>query len=257
MAAEGGEQVRLALAHGGWLHGDLERAQQSETPIVLFIHGFGSRRGGDKADALAAACRRRCWSFAAFDFRGHGESSGTLLELRGSGLLADLEAIRDYLGERGGRELCLVGSSMGGWAATWFALAHPESVAACVLLAPAFGFVSSRWAKLTEEERRAWKETGRLRVTNDWVDAEIGYGLVEEMERFPQERLAAQWVKPLLIYHGLRDDVVPYTHSLNFVEKTAGMNVELRLLKEGDHRLTAFKDEIAEAACGFFAKHVG
>src|SRR5688572_7186321 len=41
---------------------------------VVWVHGFGSHRGGEKAETVRAECARRGWTFAAFDFRGHGES---------------------------------------------------------------------------------------------------------------------------------------------------------------------------------------
>jgi hypothetical protein len=31
--------------------------------------------------------------------------------------------------------------------------------------------------------------------------------------------------------------------------------MELRLYKDGDHRLLAYSEEMAEAACNFFARH--
>src|SRR6202022_687604 len=110
-----------------------------------------------------------------------------------------------------------------------------------------------RWASLNEDQRRAWKETGRLRVRNEWVDTDIGYGLVEEADQYPLETLLAGGRTPLLIFHGLRDDSIPYQGSLQFAEGAAFDEIELRLFRNGDHRLTAWKDEIAESACRFFA----
>jgi pimeloyl-ACP methyl ester carboxylesterase len=224
---------------------------------VLYVHGLGSTRAGEKTAAVEATCARRGWTFAAFDFRGHGGSSGSLLELRGSGLLADLELACAALAERGVRRLCLVGSSMGGWASAWFTLRHPDLVSACALIAPAFDFLRLRWSTLTEAERRRWQETGRLRVRNQWMDTELGYGLVEDMDQFPVDRLAAGLTRPLLIFHGMQDDTVPYERSLVLVRQAACPHIELRLFKDGDHRLTAIKDVIAESACGFFARWTG
>ena len=125
-----------------------------------------------KVEAVRAARSRRGWGFAAFDFRGHGESSGTLLDLRGSGLQADLESVRLYLAERGVQQLFLVGSSMGGWASSWFAQSHPESVLAMVLIAPAFRFLQRRWEEADESTRQTWQQTGRIRVRTEWLDVE-------------------------------------------------------------------------------------
>ena len=247
------EVMTLPLPDGETLSGDLSSGGTRDGWAVVWVHGFGSHRGGEKSQALAEACARRGWTFAAFDFRGHGQSGGRMRDLRGSRLLEDLGAVRDLLAARGVWRFGLVGSSMGGWASMWFALAE-EAVPACVLLAPAFRFVRRRWETLTEAQREEWRRTGLLRVTNEWVDTEIGYGIVEELDRFPPERLADEWAKPLLIFHGLADEVVPATDSLAFVERTKCPDVELRLFKSGDHRLTAFKDEIAEAACRFFER---
>jgi pimeloyl-ACP methyl ester carboxylesterase len=221
---------------------------------IVYVHGFGSTRGGVKAEALESACARRGWTYASFDFRSHGESTGTMLELRGSTLLEDLEALRDYLVTRGIPRFCPVGSSMGGWAAAWFALRHPHSAPGCVAIAPALHFLESRWALLTESERQRWKESGRLRVRNEYVDVELGYGVAEEIDLFPPKRLATELARPMLIFQGMRDDVVPYQQTLTFVQEAAQADIELRLIKNGDHRLLAYKDVMAEAACEFFAR---
>ena len=143
---------------------------------------------------------------------------------------------------------------MGGWAGAWFALHHPEVVPACVGIAPALSFLERRWWSLDEAERNAWRDTGRLRVRNEWLDVEVGYGLMEEREQFDSVRLAREWSTPLLIFHGMRDDSVPYADSLAFLESTPCPEVELHLYRDGDHRLLAHKDEIAELTCAFFER---
>ncbi|VTT99307.1 Uncharacterized protein OS=Candidatus Nitrospira defluvii GN=NIDE4381 PE=4 SV=1: Abhydrolase_6 [Gemmataceae bacterium] len=221
---------------------------------VVWVHGFGSFRGGEKAAALRAECAARGWAFLSFDFRGHGRSSGKMHELRAGTLLTDLQAVRIFLAGRGVSRLGLVGSSMGGFASAWFTLAHAESIAGCVFLAPAFGFLQRRWDRLTPEEREQWRLTDRLRFKNEWVETELGYGLVEDRDRFRPNDLAAKWEKPLLIFHGLTDDIVPVEDSLAFLRNATYPGVELRVFKDGDHRLTAYKDEIAAETCRFFAR---
>ena len=128
---------------------------------------------------------------------------------------------------------------------------------ACVAIAPAFDFIRSRWSRLNDDERAAWKRTGRHRVQNEWIDTEIGYGIVEEIDRFPIERLAADWCTPLLIFHGTADDTVPHSHSATFVARCTYPHIELRSIPAGDHRLNAWKEEIMEGACEFFATKAG
>ena len=250
------EVVRLPCQAGGEIEAYLSWQEHPADWAVVFVHGLGSVRGGEKSRAVEAACARRGWTFAACDFRGHGNSTGTMLDLRGSAVLDDLETLRAHLTERGIQQLCLVGSSMGGWAAAWFTLRRPEAVAACALVAPAFRFPTGIWSRLSEEQRQEWRRTGRLRVRNEWLDTEIGIGFVEEAEQFPFERLVSGWAKPLMIFHGLGDEVVLATQSIEFLQRAAFADIELRLYKAGDHRLAAFKDDIAEAACAFFGSRI-
>jgi uncharacterized protein len=250
------ENPRLTLPGGGHLQGTLSHRGEPGDRVLVYVHGFGSVRGGEKAAALEAACARRGWTFAAFDFRGHGESSGTMPDLCGALLLEDLEAIDGYLRGRGIRWFCPVGSSMGGWAAAWFSLRHPDRVPACVLMAPAFDFPRSLWDRLNESQRRAWEQTGRLRVHNDWVDTEIGYSLMEGAAAYPLQTLVGGWRTRLLIFHGMKDEVVPFARTVAVVEQMAYPHIEVRLIKNGDHRLLEFREEMAEAACEFFDRHI-
>ena len=66
--------------------------------------------------------------------------------------------------------------------------------------------------------------------------------------------LAAGWGHPALLFHGCADDLVPDADSLDFLRAVAFADVELRLLKSGDHRLTVYKEEIAAATGQFFAR---
>jgi fermentation-respiration switch protein FrsA (DUF1100 family) len=45
-----------------------------------------------------------------------------------------------------------------------------------------------------------------------------------------------------------------WTESLDFVQRVGFPDIELRLYKDGDHRLVAWKDELAEESCRFFAR---
>jgi pimeloyl-ACP methyl ester carboxylesterase len=245
------EQVRLNVAPGEWLTGQWSTTAATAPVGLVYVHGFRSVRYGEKAQALEEACARRGWTFATFDFRAHGQSSGQMKDLRPSQLLQDLNAIHDFLSERGVLQIGLVGSSMGGWVAAWFALRHPGKVIATTLIAPGFHFLTARWEKLNDEQRQAWKSEGILRIRNDWVDVDLGYGLVEEAPQYPPQELIDHLHTPTLIFHGMADEIVPYQRSLNFLERTRFTAVELRLYKDGDHRLTDRKHEIAEASCAF------
>ena len=47
---------------------------------------------------------------------------------------------------------------------------------------------------------------------------------------------------------------MPAAHSLAFVERATFPDIEVRLLKGGDHQLLRYKDELAEEFCRFFGR---
>lgn len=222
--------------------------------VVLYLHGFGSAREGQKSNAIEKECRERDWCFACVDFRGHGESSGTMEEFCGSGLQADLDVVLGALEQRRATGVHLVGSSMGGWAAAWMALRHPKWIRACGLIAPSLNFAEARWAGLSLEQQKQWQQTGRFHFQNEFVDAILGYRLVEERGLFPLERLEQEWSCPLWIVHGLRDSIVPYGNSIAFLERACFDTIELKLYRDGDHRLEMYRAEVAREVCNFFAR---
>lgn len=245
------EKLELKLPDGQTVRGEFHFTPTDEpSPVVVFAHGFGSVRGGEKAAAVAAECARRGWAFAAGDFRGHGESDGQMIELLGSRLLEDLAVITSEASRRAGGKLFLFGSSMGGWASAWFAVRHPERVAACAFVAPAFRFIE--FIRLSDAEREAWQRTGHYRFHNEFVNVEIGYGLAAEAGQFQFEMLAEQFRTPSVIFHGTADTIVSHTNSVEFAKRCAA-NIDLKLIEGGDHRLNQQKDELARAACEFFS----
>jgi pimeloyl-ACP methyl ester carboxylesterase len=242
--------LTLALLNGH-LVGDVALTADPSA-VVLFVHGFGSDRKGTKAAALAQFAGEAGISFAAFDFRGHGESSGTMFDLRASQLQEDLDAIAGHLIKHGANRLYLVGSSMGGLASAWFAKRRPEVVAGVVLIAPALGFLRNRALGLSEEQ----KATPTIRIKNQWLDVELDRAFLDERTLFEPDTLAKDWKTRTLIFHGMNDAVVPWRESLDFVQQVTG-DVELRLLRNGDHRLNDIASQLAEATLAFVKKCEG
>ncbi|MCE9531521.1 MAG: lysophospholipase [Planctomycetes bacterium] len=247
------EPIEVRVSPAEIIRGDLRFTGNPGRDAVVFLHGFGSTRNGEKSAALEEACASTGWTFAAVDCRGHGTSDGTMRDLRGSRLLEDVDAFCDALTSRGIEKFYVVGSSMGGFLAAWYAL-DAEKVAACVMIAPAFRFIQRRWDSLTEFQRAYWKQAGFVRYKNEWIDVEVGYGLVEERGQYPFEELLSRWSKPALIFHGTADETVPVEDSLEFHRGAAGGAIELRLFGKGGHRLNEHKEEMASHALRFFER---
>lgn len=212
---------------------------------AVFVHGLGSHKQGEKAVYLAGQFQKRGWGFLAPDLRGHGASGGSLPNLTMSGLLADLACSLNLLGTRGSPPV-LIGSSMGAAVAGWHASRHPGSITALALIAPALGFPGTLLRFLPPPEQERWRREGRLALRNQWIDVELGEGLLEEADTFTSTGLRNTLSAPALLIHGMQDDSVPWRDSLEFVEQAQAREMSLHLIREGDHRLTAHKEFLFE-----------
>ena len=84
------------------------------SPGVLFLGGYRSDMGGQKATALEAHCAATGRAFVRFDYRGHGASGGRFADCVLGTWRDDALAVLDGLTE--GPQI-LAGSSMGVWIA--------------------------------------------------------------------------------------------------------------------------------------------
>lgn len=246
--------LELAMASGEKVRGDYRFTPVDgpvrPVPVVVFAHGLGSTRGGQKVAAFEAECARRGWALLAADFRGHGDSDGVMPELSGARLLEDLAAIATTARQLAGGPLLLVGSSMGGWAAAWLAINRPELVDACALIAPALRFFD--WLSISPAARLEWERTGRHRLRTGELDLELGYQLCTDAPRYPYETILERFSTPAIIFHGMRDETIPYQLSLDFAERSVAVPLELCLSRTGDHRLLELRQRMARESADFF-----
>jgi len=206
-------------------------------PTVVFLPGFRSDMTGDKATALAEFCITRGQAMLRFDYSGHGASGG-LFEDGAIGIWANdaLTAI-DRLTEG---KLILVGSSMGGWLALLIASRRPERIAAIVGIAAAPDFTEKlMWDAMTFEERARLMSDGILRVPGQYGDpTPITRALIED----GRDHLLLDNPIPLnckvRLLHGQADPDVPWEFALRIAERLTSDDVEIALIKDGDHRLS-------------------
>jgi hypothetical protein len=151
----------------------------------------------------------------------------------------------------GSEPVALIGSSMGGYLAALFAARHPEQVERVVLMAPAFGF-ARRWAEsLGPAKVAAWEQSGGLPVFHYAAGGEttVGWGLMKDARGYEEEPDVRQ---PALVFHGVKDDVVPVEASRSFAEGRT--NVALHEL-DSDHELIDVVETIwTESAAFLFSR---
>ncbi len=99
------------------------------------------------------------------------------------------------------------------------------------------------WRELPQASKDEIARTGVTYVPSAYADPyPITRHLIEEGRSHLLEGQPFDPGCPVRILQGMRDPDVPWRHSLALVDLLAGADVELTLIKEGDHRLSAPQD---------------
>jgi pimeloyl-ACP methyl ester carboxylesterase len=206
-------------------------------PPVVFLPGYASDMSGSKAMALEEWAKAAGRTYLRFDYGGCGQSEGDFADQTLTGWRDDVLAMLDLLAE----PAILVGSSMGGWLMLMVARDRPDLVAALVGVAPAPDFTD--WG-FTMEDKMKLLQDGKLERASPYSDEPTVY-----TSRFWQSgeasRLTASTIAidcPVRILHGLGDRDVPPNRALHLQQMLRSADVQLTLVKDGDHRLSRDQD---------------
>lgn len=207
-------------------------------PALVFLPGYMSDMAGGKASAVfdwAVAHGRAC---LLLDYSGCGESEGDFAD----GTLARWrDEVLELLAVHCGGPVVLIGSSMGGWLMLLVALAAPERIAALVGIAAAPDFTD--WGfDAGQKQRLAAGET--LYEDNPYgpepTPTHAGFWQDGEANRLLDGTIALDC--PVRLLHGQRDPDVPWQLSLRLAEALRSGDVQVTLIKDGDHRLSRDAD---------------
>ena len=212
-----------------------------KSPGIVFMTGFMSDMAGSKARALEYLCRDRGHAFLRFDYQGHGASSGNFADGTISLWAEDALAAFDALTE--GPQV-IVGSSMGGWIMLLTALARPDRVAGLVGIAAAPDFTEDLLPQsLTEEHLQMIESDGVVVIPSDYEDPyTITKALLDDGTHHVVMNTEIALDCPVRLLHGLEDSSVPWQRSLTLQERLRSDDVEVTLIKGGDHRLSGDQD---------------
>ena len=214
---------------------------EGNLPGLIFMSGFMSDMNGSKALALEQHCQERGLAFLRFDYMGHGNSSGNFAD--GTIGLWAQNALTAFDELTEGPQI-IVGSSMGGWMMILTAVSRPERVAGLVGIAAAPDFTEDLLPKqLTEIQLSKIQEDGFVVIPSEY---EIPYTITKKLLDDGTQHLVLRNEIPLdcpiRLLHGLEDTSVPWKTALKIQNMIRSKDVEVTLIKNGDHRLSREED---------------
>ena len=208
------------------------------SPAVIFLPGYMSDMAGGKATALAewaAAEGREC---LLLDYSGCGETpgdfaDGTLTRWRDE-VVALIEAHLD------GR-VVLVGSSMGGWLMLLVARRLDRRLAGLVGIAAAPDFTEWGYGKAQKAELAAGRPVFEDNPYGpEPTPTHPGFWADGQALRQLEGQIALDC--PVRLLHGQEDADVPPEISLRLAAALRSSDVQVTLVKGGDHRLSREQD---------------
>ncbi len=256
---------------GGWT---FRYHQFGKGPHLVLLHGLGANLFTWR---WIIPFLGKHFTVTAFDLPGFGASSKPLDATYG--LDEQVERIENFTRRMGIDKMFLVGNSMGGNIALWYALSHPDQVPGLALIAPAsstsllriplsrLAFLAGpaslvltraamRWAHGNSVTKRHLVEPDRVEETfrtyGRKADAVRSFILATDVirDRRLGERLA-DLAPPVLLLYGSRDKVVP--HKVIDELETALRAVERHVHIGGGHHLQEDEPEwVTEKLVSFF-----
>ena len=207
-------------------------------PALVFLPGYMSDMAGGKASAVlewATASGRAC---LLLDYSGCGESPGDFADGTLSRWKDEVTALVDALELD---RVVLIGSSMGGWLMLLAGLALGERLAALVGIAPAPDFtewgVAQMDKALLADGQTIWEDNP---YGPEPTPTHPGFWADGQMNLLLDGEIAIDC--PVRLLHGQRDPDVPWEISLQLAEKLRSADVQVTLIKDGDHRLSREAD---------------
>ena len=206
---------------------------------IIFIHGLNSDMNGGKALEIEQYAKKNKLNFIRFDCRGHGSSEGKFEDFTISDWRKDLLDIIDNVAK--GPQI-LIGSSMGGWLMMLAAKARPQRIKGLIGLAAAPDFGKDLYKVLNKKNKKEISTKGITKYTSYGFSYYLTKKFFIEAEKNRVLKKPFRFSKPMVLIHGLKDNVVKEDVPRNILKKVTGKNVNIIYLKESDHRLSSLTD---------------
>ena len=207
-------------------------------PALVFLPGYMSDMAGGKACAVFDWARGEGRACLCLDYSGCGLSSGDFAD---GTLTRWRDEVIALIDAHGLDEVVLVGSSMGGWLMLLAGLALGSRLKGLVGIAPAPDFTDWGYA----EGQKATLAAGRT----VWEDNPYGPEPTPIHPLFWADGQAQLMLGgtiaidcPVRLLHGQQDGDVPWETSLELADSLLSADVQVTLVKDGDHRLSRDQD---------------
>ena len=212
----------------------------SQTTVVFF-HGFMSNMVGEKPSQIQKFCKRRKINFLKFEYSGHGKSSGKFTEGNISKWTNQSKQLINLKNKN--KNLIFVGSSMGSWIALNLIKLFKNQVKGFIGIASAPEFLQKlMWDKFSNKIKQIIIKKKIYYLDHGGFNYPLTKQLIFDGKKNKILKKNIDLKIPIVLFHGLKDKVVPTRFSKKILNYFKGKNKKLIKIKNGDHSLSRKSD---------------
>ena len=223
---------------------------------IFFLGGYKSDMNGSKTSFLNEFCQKNQINYTCFDYFGHGESSGELLEGTISVWLENVILMMEKIIKS---PAIIIGSSMGGWLALLLAVKRPDLVKSVIGIAAAPDFTEKLvWHKLSESQKSQLEKSNVIYLGEEKTESVLPFtkNLLKDGRKHLLLDREINIKKPVTLIHGMKDVDVPYQYAFEIEERLSSNNVTIMLKNDGDHRMSREEDlDVLSSAINLHLKY--
>jgi len=211
---------------------------------IIFLSGFMSDIDGKKPHAFKKYAVKNKLGFLAFEYSGHGKSSGKFTKGNISEWSIDARAIIKKIVKK--NNFILIGSSMGAWIALNQFKYFKKQIKGFVGIGSAPEFLERlMWKKFTKKIKEEIKQKGisiikhgDSKFRQKQYEYPVTYQLIKDGRKNKVLSKKINTKIYVTMIHGKNDELVPLSFSRKILSIFIGAKKKLLIIKNGDHSLS-------------------
>ena len=213
---------------------------QKNKPYIVFLHGFMSDLEGKKPKAFLKYANRNNLGFLAFEYSGHGKSSGEFTKGNISKWSKETTLLIKKVVQK--KNFILIGSSMGAWISLNQFKIFKKQIKGFLGIGSAPEFLENlMWKKFTKKMKKEISTKGVIKLKHGSYEYPITLQLIKDGRKNEVLKKKIYNKLKVTMVHGKNDESVPYVYSKKVLKIFRNAEKKLVIIKKGDHSLSSKK----------------
>ena len=213
---------------------------QKNKPYIVFLHGFMSDLEGKKPKAFLKYANRNNLGFLAFEYSGHGKSSGKFTKGNISQWSKETTLLIKKVVQK--KNFILIGSSMGAWISLNQFKIFKKQIKGFLGIGSAPDFLENlMWKKFSKKMKKEISTKGIIKLKHGNYEYPITLQLIKDGRKNKVLKKKIYNKLKVTMIHGKNDESVPYIYSKKLLKIFRNAEKKLVIVKKGDHSLSSKK----------------